>query len=203
MRENQVEGVRLLQGELSAPSLVVRLCCVDTLSLLCKEIYRAEPTRRRECLYYLALGHYKMGNYDEAKKFNGAHFLASFLCSTALMIPLYSGLLIDKEPTNMQALSLATLIDKGVTRGLCRFSPNPTASQPAFCRRLYRHGTSRRGSRGRRDSSGRSHTASSSQMIFPLICATDSRLPLFLFTHSYSRAIHTLYERGFLYPPFL
>jgi len=47
-------------------------------------------------LYYLALGHYKMGNFDEAKKFNG--------------------LLIDKEPTNMQALSLASLIDNGVTR---------------------------------------------------------------------------------------
>lgn len=35
------------------------------------EIYRAEPPRRRECLYYLALGHYKMGNFEEAKKFNG------------------------------------------------------------------------------------------------------------------------------------
>nr|VWO94688.1 Mitochondrial fission 1 protein [Ganoderma boninense] len=49
LREHQVEGVRLLQ-----------------------EIYRAEPTRRRECLYYLALGHYKMGNYEEARRFNGA-----------------------------------------------------------------------------------------------------------------------------------
>lgn len=36
------------------------------------DIYRAEPSRRRECLYYLALGHYKMGNYEEAKNFNGA-----------------------------------------------------------------------------------------------------------------------------------
>ncbi|KIY52943.1 mitochondrial fission 1 protein [Fistulina hepatica ATCC 64428] len=73
IRDHQVEGVRLLQ-----------------------EIYRAEPTRRRECLYYLALGHYKMGNFEEAKKFNQ--------------------LLIDKEPSNMQALSLGQLIDKGVTR---------------------------------------------------------------------------------------
>jgi len=73
VRDHQVEGVRLLQ-----------------------EIYRSEPTRRRECLYYLALGHYKMGNYDEAKKFNA--------------------LLIDKEPNNMQAQSLAALIEKGVTR---------------------------------------------------------------------------------------
>jgi len=35
------------------------------------DIYRAEPARRRECLYYLALGHYKMGNFEEARKFNG------------------------------------------------------------------------------------------------------------------------------------
>ncbi|KAF5383518.1 hypothetical protein D9615_003595 [Tricholomella constricta] len=73
MREHQVEGVRLLQ-----------------------EIYRAEPTRRRECLYYLALGHYKMGNFEEAKRFNA--------------------LLLEKEPTNLQAQSLGQLIDKGVAR---------------------------------------------------------------------------------------
>ncbi|GLB41891.1 putative mitochondrial fission 1 protein [Lyophyllum shimeji] len=73
MREHQVEGVRLLQ-----------------------ELYRAEPTRRRECLYYLALGHYKMGNYEEAKRFNA--------------------LLLEKESTNLQAQSLAQLIDKGIAR---------------------------------------------------------------------------------------
>jgi len=73
IRDHQVEGVRLLQ-----------------------EIYRAEPTRRRECLYYLALGHYKMENFDEAKKFNA--------------------LLLEKEPSNMQALSLGQLIDKAVAR---------------------------------------------------------------------------------------
>ena len=38
------------------------------------EIYRAEPARRRECLYYLALGHYKMGNYEEARRFNGEYY---------------------------------------------------------------------------------------------------------------------------------
>jgi len=73
MRDHQVEGVRLLQ-----------------------EIYRAEPARRRECLYYLALGHYKMGNFEEARKFNA--------------------LLIEKEPTNLQAQSLGQLIDRGVAR---------------------------------------------------------------------------------------
>jgi len=73
VRDHQVLGVRLLQ-----------------------DIYREEPVRRRECLYYLALGHYKMGNYEEAKKFNA--------------------LLLEKEPSNMQAQSLAQLIEKGVTR---------------------------------------------------------------------------------------
>jgi len=72
-RENQVEGVGLLQ-----------------------EIYRSEPTRRRECLYYLALGHYKMGNLEEAKKFNA--------------------LLLEREPTNMQAQSLSGLIDQRISR---------------------------------------------------------------------------------------
>ncbi|TFY80877.1 hypothetical protein EWM64_g3133 [Hericium alpestre] len=73
LREHQVEGVRLLQ-----------------------DIYRAEPSRRRECLYYLALGHYKMGNYEEAKNFNG--------------------LLLEKEPTNMQAQSLSNLIETSYKR---------------------------------------------------------------------------------------
>lgn len=68
MREHQVEGVRLLQGQ--SPRLITGVTEVDLQFLL--EIYRAEPGRRRECLYYLALGHYKMGNFDEAKRFNGA-----------------------------------------------------------------------------------------------------------------------------------
>jgi len=72
-KEDQVEGVKLLQ-----------------------EIYRAEPSRRRECLYYLALGHYKMANYDDARKFNE--------------------LLLEKEPGNLQALSLRDLIDRAVAK---------------------------------------------------------------------------------------
>ncbi|KAH8116282.1 mitochondrial fission 1 protein [Phellopilus nigrolimitatus] len=72
-REHQVQGVKLLQ-----------------------DIYREEPARRRECLYYLALGQYKMGNYEEAKRFNG--------------------LLLEKEPSNLQAQSLSGLIDTKMTR---------------------------------------------------------------------------------------
>ncbi|KAG9312985.1 hypothetical protein JVU11DRAFT_6423 [Chiua virens] len=73
VREHQVEGVRLLQ-----------------------DIYRTEPTRRRECLYYLALGYYKMGSYTDAKSFND--------------------ILLEKEPTNLQAQSLASLIEQAVTK---------------------------------------------------------------------------------------
>lgn len=55
-----------------------------------------EPTRRRECLYYLALGHCKLKNYTEAKKFIGK--------------------LLSKEPNNMQAQSLNSMIDNDVQK---------------------------------------------------------------------------------------
>ncbi|RKO96632.1 hypothetical protein CXG81DRAFT_9379 [Caulochytrium protostelioides] len=58
------------------------------------EIYRENPQRRRECLYYLALGQYKLGNYREARRFN----------ETLLQI----------EQANPQALSLRRLIDEKV-----------------------------------------------------------------------------------------
>ncbi|PLW11900.1 hypothetical protein PCANC_15619 [Puccinia coronata f. sp. avenae] len=60
------------------------------------DVYRTDSNRRRECLYYLSLGHYKLGNYTEAKRFND--------------------LLLEKEPRNLQAKSLAQLIEKAVTQ---------------------------------------------------------------------------------------
>ncbi|SCV67960.1 BQ2448_81 [Microbotryum intermedium] len=72
---------------------------------LLMDLYRTEPTRRRECLYFLAVGHYKLGNYPEAKRYNGTS-------ST----PLSTGLLLQKEPSNMQARSLASLIDAAVAK---------------------------------------------------------------------------------------
>ncbi|KAI9865839.1 MAG: mitochondrial membrane protein [Vezdaea acicularis] len=72
-RQDQQEGVRLLS-----------------------DIYRSSPERRRECLYYLALGNYKLGNYGEARRFNDK--------------------LLDHEPTNMQAGSLRGLIDDKVQK---------------------------------------------------------------------------------------
>lgn len=72
-RNEQQEGVRLLS-----------------------EIFRYAPERRRECLYYLALGNFKLGNYAEARKFND--------------------LLLDHEPSNLQAESLKGLIDDKVAK---------------------------------------------------------------------------------------
>jgi len=66
-REHQVEGVGLLQGI----SLLLLSDCAPILNCPL-DIYRNEAPRRRECLYYLALGYYKMGNYEEAKNFVGA-----------------------------------------------------------------------------------------------------------------------------------
>lgn len=72
-RSEQQEGVRLLS-----------------------EIFRSTPERRRECLYYLALGNFKLGNYAEARRYNE--------------------LLLDHEPANLQAASLRQLIDDKVAK---------------------------------------------------------------------------------------
>lgn len=63
---------------------------------LLSEIFRVSPERRRECLYYLALGNYKLGNYGEARRYND--------------------LLLDKEPMNLQAADLRRLIDDKVAK---------------------------------------------------------------------------------------
>ncbi|KAH7327951.1 mitochondria fission 1 protein, partial [Stachybotrys elegans] len=63
---------------------------------LLSEIFRLSPERRRECLYYLALGNYKLGNYGEARRYND--------------------LLLDKEPANLQAADLRQLIDDRVAK---------------------------------------------------------------------------------------
>jgi hypothetical protein len=56
-----------------------------------------------------------MGNYDEAKRFNGMGSpwvdVHDVCCNVGL------ALLLEKEPTNLQAQSLSSLIDRGVARG--------------------------------------------------------------------------------------
>ncbi|KAJ3256002.1 mitochondrial membrane protein [Boothiomyces macroporosus] len=61
---------------------------------LLHEIYKENPNRRRECLYYLALGEFKLSNYKEAKDFT----------ETLLLL----------EPSNKQALLLKSHINKKV-----------------------------------------------------------------------------------------
>jgi fission 1 protein len=63
---------------------------------LLSEIFRNSRERRRECLYYLALGNFKLGNYAEARRYNE--------------------LLLELEPANLQAGSLKGLIDEKVAK---------------------------------------------------------------------------------------
>ena len=56
-----------------------------------------------------------MGNFEEARKFNG---VLNLLLEDVIRAYLDSqALLIEKEPTNLQAQSLGQLIDRGVARG--------------------------------------------------------------------------------------
>ena len=82
----------LLQGLIKSPSRPDNQLGIQLLS----EIFRSSPERRRECLYYLALGNYKIGSYAEARRYNE--------------------LLMDLEPDNLQAASLRELIDEKVQR---------------------------------------------------------------------------------------
>lgn len=63
---------------------------------LLSEIYRNSPDRRRECLYFLAVGHYKLGEYADARKYNER--------------------LLELQPANLQAESLKNLIDDKVAK---------------------------------------------------------------------------------------
>ncbi|EOA86188.1 uncharacterized protein SETTUDRAFT_110156 [Exserohilum turcica Et28A] len=125
-RPDQQEGVRLLS-----------------------EIFRNSRERRRECLYYLALGNYKLGNYAEARRYNE--------------------LLLELEPANLQAGSLKSLIDEKVAkegltipyttkpRCLTRALLSYAATNPVFSKSSYdalsRRGTNRRAPAGRTTSS--------------------------------------------------
>lgn len=60
------------------------------------EIYRENPKRRKECVYYLAIGEYKLGNYSEAKR--------------------HISTLLHLEPDNEQALDLERAIQEKATQ---------------------------------------------------------------------------------------
>jgi len=58
------------------------------------EIYRENPSRSRECKYYLAIGEYRLGHYKEAKN--------------------YIDSLLEFEPKNQQFISFKKVIDSKV-----------------------------------------------------------------------------------------
>ncbi|KAJ2002192.1 mitochondrial membrane protein [Coemansia thaxteri] len=63
---------------------------------LMHEIFNENRERQRECVYYLAIGHYKLGTYEDARRF--------------------VELLLELEPENAQAQSLRELINEKVAR---------------------------------------------------------------------------------------
>lgn len=75
--------------------MIVKTVLIYSLSI--KEIYTDAPERRRECLYFLAIGNFKISNYAEARRFNDQ--------------------LLKVEPRNDQALALKQLIDEKVSTG--------------------------------------------------------------------------------------
>lgn len=54
-------------------------------------MYKDTPSRRRECLYYLAIGSYKLGEYTDARK--------------------YCDLLLQIEPDDPQSAKLRQIIE--------------------------------------------------------------------------------------------
>ena len=86
------DGLLATQGLVKSTSRNDQQTGVQLLS----EIFRVSPERRRECLYYLGLGNYKLGNYAEARRYND--------------------LLLEREPMNMQAADLRRLIDDKVAK---------------------------------------------------------------------------------------
>ncbi|ODV81277.1 mitochondrial fission 1 protein [Suhomyces tanzawaensis NRRL Y-17324] len=68
---------------------------LEGIKILTK-IYKDVPAMRRESLYYLSLGSYKVGDYTNARR--------------------YVEVLLDGEPDNAQAKALKDSIDDKVTR---------------------------------------------------------------------------------------
>lgn len=62
---------------------------------LLTDIYKESPMRRRECLYYLTIGCFKLGEYSTAKRYVDA--------------------LVSHEPDNKQALALRTAVENKIT----------------------------------------------------------------------------------------
>lgn len=92
-------GIKLLTGILLKDGLYLSGNAYTRNTI---EIYTDAPERRRECLYFLAIGNFKTSNYSEARRFNDQ--------------------LLKLEPRNDQALALKQLIDEKVSTGNSLFS---------------------------------------------------------------------------------
>lgn len=60
------------------------------------EVFKDSPKRRRECLYYLAVGTYKLGDYSDARR--------------------YAEALVNHEPTNNQAIALKLMVEDRISK---------------------------------------------------------------------------------------
>ncbi|GMG40237.1 unnamed protein product [Ambrosiozyma monospora] len=60
------------------------------------EVYKTVPSRRRECLYYLAIGCYKIGEFQESKR--------------------YIDVLLSREPDNLQAIQLKEELETQIAK---------------------------------------------------------------------------------------
>ncbi|AQZ14495.1 FIS1 (YIL065C) [Zygosaccharomyces parabailii] len=63
---------------------------------LLTDIYKESPQRRRECLYYLTIGCYKVGEYSMAKR--------------------YVDTLLQHEPANQQIKALQSMVEDKIQR---------------------------------------------------------------------------------------
>lgn len=62
------------------------------------DVFKDSPQRRRECLYYLAIGTYKLGDYSDSRR--------------------YADALIQHEPENSQAIALKKMVEDQIAKGM-------------------------------------------------------------------------------------
>lgn len=80
------------------------------------DVFKDSPQRRRECLYYLSIGTYKLGDYADARR--------------------YSDALVQHEPDNQQAQALQKMIEDQISKdgliGIALISGVVAAGATAF-----------------------------------------------------------------------
>lgn len=67
---------------------------------LLTQVFKDAPQRRRETLYYLSIGSFKLGDYTNARK--------------------YCDILLEYEPDNRQVTQLRQAIEDKLNSGMCK-----------------------------------------------------------------------------------